>query len=164
MKSPIFSIVLAVICITSLGWADEDSKKFSDIEYGDEYSDEELNLLNLTNIERVRRGFKPVVMNIFLTKVARAQSADMARHNQLSHTVKGKHLALRLNQSGYNYRHIGENIAKSKADLPHVVTMWMKSPNHRKNLLKPQFKEVGFGITKSKDGYRYFTQVFGAQR
>ncbi len=164
MKLLIFSIILAVSCSTWLVYADDDSKKFSDIEYGDEYSDDELNLLNLTNIERVRKGCNPVTMNNFLTKVARAQSDDMARHNQLSHTVKGKHLALRLNQSGYNYRHIGENIAKSKADLSHVVKMWMKSPDHRKNLLKPQFKEVGFGITKSKDGYRYFTQVFGAQK
>lgn len=144
--------------------ARDDSLKFSPLEFTDDFSKEELELLELTNEVRAKHKIQPLKMNMDLTLVAREQSADMARHHHLSHTVKGKHLEYRIKKSGYNYRHIGENVARSKGKLPHIIHMWMKSPAHRKNILNPHFKEVGFGINKVKNGDRYFTQVFGAQR
>jgi len=88
----------------------------------------------------------------------------MARHYHLFQNVKGKHLDYRIAKSGYIYRNLGENIARSKGSFPHVIHMWMKSPGHRKNILNPHFKEMGVGIIKVHNGDRYFTQVFGAQK
>jgi uncharacterized protein YkwD len=164
MTVKVISFTLAVCIINPWHALAEDPTKFSAIEFKDDYSDEERKLLDLTNKVRVGKGLQALTMNIDLTKVARDQSADMARHHHLSHTVKGKHLEFRIKKSGYDYRTVGENIARSKGPLHHVVQMWMHSPNHRKNILNSQFKEIGFGIIKAKNGYRYFTQVFGAQR
>jgi len=41
---------------------------------------------------------------------------------------------------------IGENIAKGQAGAWTVVSAWMDSPEHRKNILSPDLKEIGIGI------------------
>jgi len=161
----IISLILAICHISP--WdirANDDPTKLSRVEFAESFSADEQELLDLTNRVRAKHNLQPLKMNRDLTNVARDQSADMARHHHLSHTVKGKHLEFRIRKSGYNYRTIGENVARSKGTLSHIIQMWMKSPGHRKNILNPQFKEVGFGITKAKNGDRYFTQVFGSQR
>ena len=158
------------LCLCILTWlqawkahAQDNQLKFDKIEFADEFTKEELEMLKLTNKKRVKKGLKPLTMNKDLTEVARAQSNDMALHHHLSHTVNGKHLGFRIKQSGYNYRAIGENIAMSRGSFKHVMKMWMKSPTHRKNILSAHYEEVGVGITKTKKGERYFTQVFGVQ-
>jgi uncharacterized protein YkwD len=128
------------------------------------YLSEEWKLLDLTNRVRVRKGLQPLRMNSKLAHVARNQSLDMARHHHLSHSVKGKNLGIRIKKSGYIYRDLGENVAKSKKSSSHVVHMWMRSSGHRKNILNPNFTEMGAGIKRVRNGTRYFTQVFGSQR
>jgi uncharacterized protein YkwD len=161
---------VALYLITVMLWliwdthAKDDPLKFDKIEFADEFSKEELEILRLTNHKRKKRGLKPLTMNKDLAEVARAQSNDMAQHHHLSHTVQGKHLGFRIRQSGYSYRAVGENIAMSKGTFKHVIRMWMKSPVHRKNILNRHYEELGVGITKAKNGDLYFTQVFGAQR
>lgn len=100
-------------------------------------------------------------MNIQLTVVARKQSANMAKRHHLSHLVEGKSLKKRVKKTGYRFKRIGENIARSRRGFSHVIQMWMHSPLHRKNILNPKFKEMGVGIVQAKNGDRYFTQVFG---
>lgn len=130
---------------------------------GDFFS-EEGKLLDLTNHIRVRKGLQPLRMNNKLADVAREQSLDMARHHHLSHSVKGKNLNVRIKKSGYIYRNVAENVAKSKKSSSHVVHMWMRSSGHRKNILNPNFTEMGSGIKRVRNGTRYFTQVFGSQK
>lgn len=159
------------LCICIVAWllewkiyAQDNHLKFDKIEFSDDFSQEELELLELTNNVRAEKGLKPLIMNKDLTDVARTQAKDMARHHHLSHTVKGKHLGFRIKKSGYNYRVVGENIAMSKGTFKHVIGMWMKSPPHRKNILNPHYNELGVGIIKAKDGAQYFAQIFGTQR
>lgn len=130
----------------------------------DDFTAEEIELLALTNKERAHKGLQPLKMNKTLTGVAREQSASMARKHHLSHSVNGKNFAYRIKKSGYPFRHVGENVARSKRSFPHVINMWMKSPGHRKNILGRHFKEIGIGIATTPRGDKYFTQVFGAQR
>ena len=67
--------------------------------------------------------------------------------------------------AGYNYKKIGENIAWSDGDtLANIMKNWMKSPEHRKNLLTPVFTEIGFGIARDKKGETYYAQVMGIRR
>lgn len=166
VKSLTVKSIVMIFCCLSFSNAQgasvdtESSLKESEVEF----TVEEMEILDLTNQVRIKRGLQPLEMNKALASVARAQSADMARHHHLSHTVKGKDLDYRIEKSGYDYRNLGENIARSKGPFPHVIHMWMKSPGHRKNILNPLFKEMGVGITKVKNGDRYFTQVFGTQK
>lgn len=41
---------------------------------------------------------------------------------------------------------LGENLAKGQLSVKQVVKDWMDSPNHRKNLLRPEFEEIGIGL------------------
>jgi uncharacterized protein YkwD len=125
---------------------------------------EEAEIVKLTNIKRKKRGLKLLKINSQLVCLARKQSASMARNNQLSHTVNGKTLAHRIEKSRYAYRNIGENVARSKGSPPHVIKMWMKSQGHRVNVLNPHFSEIGIGIVRAKNGDKYFTQIYGTPR
>jgi uncharacterized protein YkwD len=78
--------------------------------------------------------------------------------------LDGNSFASRINKSGYSYRRVGENIARSKDCFPNVMKLWMKSKDHRNNILNPEFEETGIGVTVTKKGDRYFTQLFGTQR
>ncbi len=128
-----------------------------------EITPQETEIVELTNQERQKAGLNPLVINAQLMKVARDQSALMVQARTLDHTVKGRTLTLRINEVGYTYCNIGENIAQSTYSAKQVVIMWMKSQGHRMNILDSHFKEIGVGISIAPNGDKYYTQVFGAQ-
>jgi|TARA_Y100000310_G_scaffold278680_3_gene297296 uncharacterized protein YkwD len=41
---------------------------------------------------------------------------------------------------------LGENLAKGQMSVKQVVQDWMDSPNHRRNMLRPEFEEIGIGL------------------
>ena len=41
---------------------------------------------------------------------------------------------------------LGENLAKGQLSVEQVMEDWLDSPNHRKNILRPQFDEIGIGL------------------
>lgn len=131
----------------------------------DAFTAEEMQLLALTNKKRAAyKHLQPLKMNEILAGIARNHSANMANHQHLSHTVKGKGFAARIKEAGYPVARAGENVARSRRSLSHVMDMWMKSPSHRKNILNPSFEEIGIGVTMTPSGDRYFAQVFGTQK
>lgn len=129
-----------------------------------EITPQEAEILSLTNKERENAGLKPLTINSHLMEVARAQSASMAHERDLSHSVKGRDLVLRIKTSGYPYRHIAENVAVSTYPANHVVNMWMESEGHSMNILNSNYEEMGIGITVTPGGDKYYTQVFGARK
>ena len=40
----------------------------------------------------------------------------------------------------------------------------MGSQQHRENILKREFREIGIGVARNEDGEIYYTQVFGTPR
>ena len=122
-------------------------------------SDQESEILDLTNQQRKKSGRAPLKINSKLMKVAQTQSSNMAYAHNLSHTVKGQ-LASRVKKSSYSYSYVAENIAQSSS-AKRVIQMWMKSRGHRDNLLNKSVKEVGIGITVASNGDKYYTMVFG---
>ena len=54
------------------------------------------------------------------------------------------------------------NPALSKIARAHaeIMKLWMASESHRKNILFPEFTQIGIGIARAKNGDLYFTQVF----
>jgi uncharacterized protein YkwD len=41
------------------------------------------------------------------------------------------------------------------------MQMWMSSTaGHRENILNPRYKEIGIGVGVTKDGNKYWTQLF----
>jgi uncharacterized protein YkwD len=132
-------------------------------------SADEQTLLDLLNKARAKEKLPPLKPNPVLFKVARAHSANMAKQKKMAHELDGKKPPQRVDEAGYDYRFVAENVGVSESEgepvpLADVHEEWMKSKAHRKNILSPKFQEVGIGLGRNKDGQVYYTQVFATPR
>ncbi|HKE72967.1 MAG TPA: CAP domain-containing protein [Acidimicrobiales bacterium] len=93
-----------------------------------------------------------------LTKAAQSHSDDMAARDYFSHdTPEGVTFDQRIKQAGYP-RPGGENIAEGQRSAQEVMTAWMNSDGHRKNILNCSFTTIGVGVNTGK---WIWTQDFG---
>jgi uncharacterized protein YkwD len=109
----------------------------------------------------------PLSHNGLLRCAARVQSRDMATRSFFDHqNPDGDGPAERAGKAGYSYSTLGENIAAGYPTPEAVVAGWMGSPGHCRNLMNPNFTEIGVGYyAGGSGGYgAYWTQVFGAPR
>lgn len=125
-------------------------------------SRDEQTLLDLTNKEREKEKLPPLKIEATLMRLARGHSANMARQEKMEHKLDGKNVTERADDAKYDYRFIAENIAAGENwPLTTVMSEWMGSAPHRKNILADRFTEVGIGVAKSSKGELYYTMVFG---
>lgn len=127
------------------------------LSFGKENHEERI--LNLVNSYRISAGIKPLKNNPNLKKLADLKANDMAKYKYFDHTSKKLGtISKMLKKNNIKYRFAGENIAKGQTSPEEVVAMWMASKGHRKNILNPNFHEIGIGI----DGYsnNIWTQLF----
>lgn len=114
-------------------------------------------VIDLTNVERTNRGLSPLTHNSTLSQAAQAHAEDMLNRNFFDHvTPDGISASDRIEASGYLEPYyecqcsksygVGENIAKGQETASEVVITWMNSPDHRDNILNPDFSEIGIGI------------------
>ncbi|MGW4563872.1 CAP domain-containing protein [Streptomyces sp. NPDC004561] len=119
-------------------------------------------ILQLVNAERAKAGCQDLTLNSTLTKAAQAHSADMAAHQNMSHTGSdGSSPGDRITAAGYNWSSYGENVAYGYSTADQVMAGWMSSPGHRANILNCSFKEIGVGLAQPGS---YWTQDFGTVR
>ena len=64
-----------------------------------------------------------------------------------------------MKKFGISYTSAGENIAMGQETPQEVMNAWMNSDGHRKNILNPDFTELGVGIA-AKGSSLYWTQMF----
>jgi uncharacterized protein YkwD len=128
-------------------------------------SDDEQAFLDMTNAERAKEKLPALTANRTLFAVARAHAANMAKQGKMEHTLDGKAAKDRVDAAGYDYRRVGENIAKAEGASPaDVMKGWMDSKTHRENILQPAFTEIGLGVAVSDKGEAYYTQVLATPR
>ncbi|MFS4093020.1 CAP domain-containing protein [Streptomyces sp. AF1A] len=119
-------------------------------------------IVQLVNSERAKAGCSALTLNSALTKAAQAHSADMAAHQNMSHTGSdGSSPGDRITAAGYAWSSYGENVAYGYATPEDVMAGWMASPGHRANILNCSFKEIGVGYAPQGN---YWTQDFGTPR
>ncbi|NDJ16071.1 hypothetical protein GS601_02015 [Myxacorys almedinensis A] len=117
----------------------------------------EQQVVELTNQERIGRGLTPLAINLTLNNVAEQHSQDMLAQNYFSHQGKDGSLPWeRMQGQGYAYSRAAENIAFGQTTPQQVVSDWMNSPGHRKNILDPNLQDIGVGYYNG-----YWTQNFG---
>lgn len=123
----------------------------------------------MINKERKDRGLPALSQHSSLRQAARRHSQDMACNDHFSHTgTDGSTLGSRLLDAGYSYSWAAENIGASSSQsfsAQSVVTMWMNSPGHRKNILSENAKHIGVGFryvddSDSGDYDAYYTADF----
>jgi len=122
--------------------------------------DLEAQMLALVNQERASTGLAALTLDPSLTEVARQHSADMLARGYFAHTSPDGHdLADRLAAAGITYRIAGENLALAPT-LQLAHSGLINSPEHRENILRPEFGRVGIGIMDGGVHGLMVTQVF----
>lgn len=120
-------------------------------------------ILNLVNEERAKVGADPLQIDQQLDQSADLHSQDQANMNTMSHTgSNGSDIGSRVQDTGYQYSTVGENVAYGYPDAEAVMAGWMESDGHRENILNPDFEDLGVGYSVGSDGSAYWTQNFGA--
>ncbi|EKB48251.1 CAP domain-containing protein [Cecembia lonarensis] len=89
---------------------------------------------------------KPLSWNNLLAKAAQNHSEDMFQNNFFNHVGSDNStLDIRVNQMGYQWRLLGENIARGNFDEKAVVRAWKESPGHCQLMMDADFLEFGVG-------------------
>ena len=156
-------LMLIALCIPA-GAAklpDEELPSVRSVPAGVPASQQEWDVLRLTNAERMNAGLEP------LTMFAAMQTATDIRALELiesfSHTrPDGTDCFTVFDEVGVNWSSVGENIAAGYPTAAAVVEGWMNSPGHRANILNTGFKHIGVGYTYSQnsDYGAYWVQLF----
>lgn len=103
-------------------------------------------VLDLTNVERQKRGLSPLRLNPVLSRSAEAKAQDMFAQNYWAHNAPdGKTPWTFFQNAGYRYTIAGENLAKDFYDTESMMKAWMKSPTHKDNIVSSKYQEIGIG-------------------
>ncbi len=117
---------------------------------------------DLTNQNRTTDSLKPLVVSPILNKAAQLKAQDMANKSYFAHTSPdGKTPWYWFGLVGYRYEYAGENLAVDFTDSADVAVAWMNSPEHRANILKDSYTEMGTGVATGT--YQGSPTVFVAQ-
>ncbi len=128
----------------------------------------EINLINtvkLVNESRQANGLPKLFINPTLIKVASDKANDMITHHYFAHTSpQGISPWYWFRKNNYNYEYAGENLAINYRTAEEQHRAWMNSPTHRRNILNPNYTEIGIATAHGYiDGQPAFitVQVFG---
>lgn len=123
--------------------------------------DAEQRMLELMNEARSDEGLDPLKWCERCAEVARSHSQDMYKEGFFSHVnVDGLDPFERMQRAGIGYQLAGENLAVAPS-ASEAHTGLMASPDHRANILREGFEEVGIGVYEGPYGLMC-TEVFRA--
>ena len=114
----------------------------------------------------------PLKMDPALRCAARLHSRYMGETGDFNHVTRtGSDPFDRIEEAGYRFWTAGENIAYGSPTPSDVVDGWLDSDGHCRNIMAPDFEDIGVGyfpvIEDNRWGSReapYWTQAFGSAR
>lgn len=115
-------------------------------------------VLQELNLVRLEHGRKALRMSPDLGAAAEFHSVEMVRAGFFGHeSADGRDFAARL-RSFYRPRAtgrawtVGENVVwhPRRLSARKAVALWLRSPGHRENLLRPRFREVGISAVRAR--------------
>jgi len=125
-------------------------------------------LFELSNTARRHLGISPLNENPTLNNAAYLKAKHMMEQGYFAHySPDGVTPWYWLEISGYGYRMAGENLAIGFLESDQVHSAWMDSPTHKKNILNPEFQEMGIAVVKDNFQGKETTlvvQFFGTPR
>jgi uncharacterized protein YkwD len=117
-------------------------------------------MLSLVNKERQNNILPALTLDPELQVVAREYAQFMLVHGFFSHTsTDGTSAAERAAKAGIGYAQLGENLAFAP-DVYISHQGLMNSPGHRRNLLSPDFSQIGVGVADGGVYGKMFVQMF----
>jgi len=105
------------------------------------------NLLEKTNLVRANKNLAELTENEKLSQAARLKLDDMFENQYWDHNSPSGIAPWKwLNDVGYDYYAAGENLARDFASTDAVISAWLDSTEHRKNVLSEVYTEAGFAV------------------
>jgi uncharacterized protein YkwD len=112
--------------------------------------------LRLLNAARAAHGAPPLRLDRRLLRAARRHSRDMVVHRYFAHESRsGERPSARIARTGWmrgrGIWRVGENLAWGtgrKGRPAAIVAAWLRSPVHRRVMLRRSYRVVGVGIAR----------------
>jgi uncharacterized protein YkwD len=101
-----------------------------------------------------------------LVRAARFHATDMANNDFFDHTGSDDSVAAsRIQNAGYSWVAIGENLAGALETSAEVVNTLLRSPIHCAVIMNPQFREMGAACQSNTESelILYWAQEFGSR-
>jgi uncharacterized protein YkwD len=116
-----------------------------------------ISTLCLINQQRADAGLQMMSVNPLLTQAALQHDQDMVTNNYFAHVAPDGSTPLqRLEDVGYVLAGVGYSVGENLAwgtdylSTPaQIVNAWMNSPEHRANILNPDYRETGMAVIPS---------------
>lgn len=106
-------------------------------------------LLNESNKVRAQNDVPLLNLNDELNTAAASKARDMLARQYWAHvSPDGTTPWYWFHSVKYQYDYAGENLAKGFETSAGVVTAWMNSEEHRRNVLSGDYQDVGFGVAE----------------
>ncbi len=108
-------------------------------------------LLEQTNHARIQAGEPTLSINDKLNQAAYLKAQDMLAKQYWAHNAPdGTQPWKWFGDVGYNYNEAGENLAKNFSTTSGVMTAWLNSSEHKANILKSEYQDVGFAVVNGQ--------------
>jgi uncharacterized protein YkwD len=118
--------------------------------------------LALINAQRSSAGIAPVAYSPQLQAAANAHVDWMVSNNTLSHRgAGGRGIKSRVRASGFCAGLVNENIANGQSSPQAVVSTWLGSPPHRRNILMRGVDHGAVGFARDASGTLWWTMMMG---
>ncbi|OON84850.1 hypothetical protein BXO88_15310 [Oribacterium sp. C9] len=116
-------------------------------------------VFKLVNEARKKNGSSKLSLSDELCELANIRAEELTE--SFSHSrPDGSSCFTVMDGSSYDDGYKGENIACGQRTPDSVMTSWLNSSGHRKNILNRNYSEIGVGFYEDASGYRYWVQLF----
>jgi uncharacterized protein YkwD len=112
---------------------------------------------------RAENGLSVLAPDRELERAALAQASNMASAGRMSHNTGARRdFASRMRANGIRGT-AAENIAHGRFDTARVISVWMNSDGHRRNMLNERFSRFGLAYVAdpTDPSRRYWAMVLG---
>ncbi len=107
------------------------------------------------NKTRRRHGKRELLDDEILTQTAAAYARQLAQRHHLDHKdPQGRGPDARVEERGYHWMYVAENLAAGQLSPAEVVQDWLNSPPHRAALLSDHPEELGVAYVRSQVSLR----------
>lgn len=119
-----------------------------------------MQMLQLVNNARIQKNIRPLCLSEKLVRAAMAHSTYQASINTMTHDGPVS-LGDRFIRQGYQPSAVAENVGFTSTPFTQVVfDIWMSSPEHRANILDPNYVHFGTASSHGTNNMYFWTQLF----
>lgn len=114
-------------------------------------------VLKIINGMRAEKGLKPLALGDKLTEQANVRAEEIAWSGKFSHYRPNfTYFSTIFRSNGFSSGKCGENVGRRYSTPAGVCQAWKESETHYANIMNPDFKYVGVGISPNCDSeYSY---------